>query len=166
MTTSPLTLTQGACSDCQAPRLHRNIYCGTHLRAYLHAFSVTPETFSPEYLAQILDHLTRGHHPDTETPTALYRYFDNEDVLLYIGISDKPEKRRRQHCDKSAWYRFADHWSVEWYAHREDAARQEWEAIDIEEPLFNRMGSTVDREGKTTAYLLANEALDLLRTAI
>ena len=77
---------------------------------------------------------------DLRGPSALYRYFDESDRLLYVGISKTPEKRDREHSTLSEWHQFANRRTVEWHNSRDAALAAERAAIRDESPIFNRIG--------------------------
>ena len=93
---------------------------------------------------------------------ALYRHFDDAGVLLYVGISNDPITRGKDHARGSVWHRFATETEATWYHTREDAEHAEAEAIRSERPLFNAAHndgvSSVDR----VRYLYGRGAWDLL----
>ena len=71
------------------------------------------------------------------TKTALYRHFDADGVLLYVGISNSAMKRLDEH-------RAASHWSLDiarvelkWFETRDEALSAEREAIMNESPRHN-----------------------------
>lgn len=76
----------------------------------------------------------------TATPrrTALYRHFDVDDVLLYVGISVGPGGRFDGHAASAVWFPFAHHATWEWFPDRPSAEAAEIRAIRTEMPLFNR----------------------------
>jgi DNA-binding XRE family transcriptional regulator len=78
----------------------------------------------------------------TEAPkqTTLYRFFDAEDRLLYVGISDRPSDRMSGHRRAAAWWDEASRCVMERFDTRAEAERAEGEAIRSEDPLFNVMG--------------------------
>lgn len=76
---------------------------------------------------------------DTDAPperTALYRLFDADDELLYVGISKDPKARWEQHRDKP-WWRDVSMRVIEWYDDRPTAERAERKAIETEGPRYN-----------------------------
>ncbi|MFP3986912.1 winged helix-turn-helix domain-containing protein [Streptomyces sp. E11-3] len=78
--------------------------------------------------------------PESPEPTALYRYFDVDDVLLYVGISNKPDFRAKAHLYESRrddWPRRAVRRSVEWRDSRPLALAAEEQAIKAERPRYN-----------------------------
>lgn len=69
--------------------------------------------------------------------TALYRLFDADDVLLYVGISKHFGRRWQEHESSQPWWHEVDHQTVHWYPTREAAAAAEVEAIKAENPKYN-----------------------------
>jgi predicted GIY-YIG superfamily endonuclease len=84
---------------------------------------------------------------------ALYRHFDEDDVLLYVGISDNPTRRGTQHASGSEWAKFAMRATVEWLPCRSAAEAAELEIIETEGPVYNRAGATGDVEARIAHYL-------------
>lgn len=72
--------------------------------------------------------------------TQLYRCFDADGVLLYIGITYRKSGRKSQHRKKWPWWSRVDR--IEWEEHywRRDAEKAELDAIKAEKPLFNKSG--------------------------
>lgn len=79
--------------------------------------------------------------PMSEPPerTALYRLYDADDVLLYIGISNSPDFRWRAHLysDSKKWAPLATRRTDEWFETRSKAEAAEVAAIQAELPRFN-----------------------------
>jgi hypothetical protein len=69
--------------------------------------------------------------------TQLYRHFDKDDLLLYVGISLSTIQRLSQHKRTSHWFDKVTRVSVEKYATREEALFREKETIRLEKPLYN-----------------------------
>lgn len=69
--------------------------------------------------------------------TALYRLFDTDGTLLYIGISHDPARRWRQHAKVKGWWPLVARQSVTWLDERIKATAAEAEAIRTERPRFN-----------------------------
>lgn len=72
-----------------------------------------------------------------DVKTALYRHFDADGRLLYVGISLSPTYRLRQHHDCSAWFQSIANVTVEWFPDRSAAMAAERQAIKAESPEFN-----------------------------
>lgn len=71
--------------------------------------------------------------------TALYRLYDAEGRLLYIGITDNPRRRWVQHAAKQAdaWWPDVARKSIEWFPSRGAAEAAEVRAIEREGPPYN-----------------------------
>lgn len=69
--------------------------------------------------------------------TALYRCFDADDELLYVGISKDPAARWKQHQSKAPWWRDVAMRTVEWYDDRPAAEVAERKAVQTEGPRHN-----------------------------
>lgn len=82
-----------------------------------------------------------GPTHDLRGPSALYRFFDADGRLLYVGISKDPDKRERAHALRSPWHPHAKSRTIEWHESREAALDAERAAIHEEAPLFNRLGA-------------------------
>jgi hypothetical protein len=67
----------------------------------------------------------------------LYRHFDEQNQLLYVGVSISTMTRLRQHRDCSSWFDKIKRVDVQRFESREDALIAEREAIKAEKPLFN-----------------------------
>lgn len=76
------------------------------------------------------------HRARAAERTALYRCFDADDELLYVGISKDPKTRFEQHRDKP-WWRDVTMRVVEWYDNRPAAEHAERKAIQSEGPRYN-----------------------------
>lgn len=70
--------------------------------------------------------------------TALYRYFDSNGELLYIGVSIDPDGRLKAHRDnREPWVGAAVRRTVEWHDSRPLALAAEEDAIKAECPRYN-----------------------------
>lgn len=73
--------------------------------------------------------------------TALYRYFDARDRLLYVGISSNPDVRWGQHKGDKPWAPLVVMRIIEWLDSREAALAAESIAIRVERPIHNHTGT-------------------------
>ncbi|MAM60881.1 hypothetical protein [Maritimibacter sp. UBA3975] len=94
----------------------------------------------------------------------LYRHFDKDGDLLYVGISLSAIDRSKQHKNGSDWWQEVASITVENFASRAAAERAERRAISSERPIHNRMHadqfpvpipdwadrSTIGRNGRVT----------------
>lgn len=69
--------------------------------------------------------------------TNLYRYFDKDDKLLYVGISLNAVYRLSQHKITSPWFYEIAKITVETLVNREQAMKAEVKAIQNEKPIHN-----------------------------
>ena len=76
---------------------------------------------------------------DFNRRTALYRLYDDDGVLLYIGIAFSPEARWKDHTRKPWWHLVAKK-AVEWYDTRLLALEAEARAVESERPVYNVLG--------------------------
>lgn len=89
---------------------------------------------------------------ETAEETAVYRIFDAENALLYVGMSVAPETRFADHRTCKRWMREDAHrYEIAWYASRAEAEREEKRAIREERPRHNSMHRVrSQRQGKRT----------------
>lgn len=107
--------------------------------------------------------------PETTEPTAVYRYFDANDVLLYVGISTDPDERWKAHrygLARKTWPKEAIRRTDQWCSSRPEALQVEEEAIKSERPLYNGTHNHDDaafdptswptaKRGRTTTHVAA-----------
>lgn len=78
-----------------------------------------------------------ARHVDAER-CALYRFYDADDHLLYVGISNNPESRWKGHrYSIKRWPSLVARRAVEWFDTRPEAESAETAAIRDEKPRFN-----------------------------
>lgn len=74
---------------------------------------------------------------EEQRSTAIYRLFDSEGRLLYVGISDRPEVRWAEHALDKNWWHLVARKSTDWLPTRSAALAAEAEATKNERPVFN-----------------------------
>lgn len=79
--------------------------------------------------------------PKTDTPTAVYRLFDHDGNLLYVGCSYAPAKRCKAHAQEKPWWPEVASRTDEWFAQLAEARSAERSAIETERPRYNVQGS-------------------------
>ena len=72
--------------------------------------------------------------------TALYRLFNAEGELLYIGITANFGQRWTQHAQAKSWWAEVERQTVEWHPYRAAAGAAETAAIAAEGPRYNIRG--------------------------
>ncbi|MEQ8511188.1 MAG: hypothetical protein RLN67_02400 [Algiphilus sp.] len=81
--------------------------------------------------------------------TTLYRYFDAENRLLYVGVANDFEARDRAHRSASPWYQQKAQATTTQFPTRAEALAAERQAVRNESPLHNEQGATRDSDGGT-----------------
>lgn len=69
--------------------------------------------------------------------TALYRLYDANGQILYVGISRNPAWRWGAHAEQHPWWLDVDSFDVEWHPSRAAAEAAEKHAILTERPARN-----------------------------
>lgn len=69
--------------------------------------------------------------------TCLYRHFDSEGNLLYVGISASVMMRQASHSRESNWAKSIAKIEISWYDTYEEAYQAETDAIVAEKPKHN-----------------------------
>lgn len=77
-----------------------------------------------------------SHRPSNE-PTALYRLYDANGNLLYLGISWNPDARMQLHARDKHWLHLVARRTVEWHPDRASALAAEAAATAVEKPLHD-----------------------------
>lgn len=67
----------------------------------------------------------------------LYRHYDKDGTLLYVGVSGNPDKRLKQHRYASRWSELIEKMEIQKFASLKDALEAEKKAIIDERPLYN-----------------------------
>jgi hypothetical protein len=86
---------------------------------------------------------------------AVYRLYDAEGTLLYIGSAYNPKERAKKHRDKP-WWPQVSRQEDEWHPSREAAYVAETAAIEAAQPLGNKIsgpGAVAAPAPKTAAAL-------------
>ncbi|MDX3109558.1 GIY-YIG nuclease family protein [Nonomuraea angiospora] len=83
--------------------------------------------------------------------TTLYRFFDADGTLLYVGITDSPLGRHGQHAATQRWWHLVKTATFEHHPTRDLALAAETEAIKTEHPAFNAAGNDNPRRSERLA---------------
>lgn len=81
-----------------------------------------------------------------DTPTTLYRLYDEGGDLLYVGISTRPFQRVKEHKGDKTWWLEVASQTFTHYHTRAEASAAELEAIRSEAPRYNKAGRVDWRE--------------------
>ncbi|MCX4750949.1 hypothetical protein OG455_41445 [Kitasatospora sp. NBC_01287] len=72
-----------------------------------------------------------------DRPTALYRFYDADDALLYVGITHDLRTRWSTHRYYQPWWHLVARKTYEWYEDRSLAGAAEKAAVEHEKPRFD-----------------------------
>lgn len=72
-----------------------------------------------------------------DTQTSVYRYYDRDGLLLYVGITGRGTARNAEHNKTKDWWQFVVRQNVDHYRTREEAHTREVELIEDHTPPFN-----------------------------
>ena len=84
--------------------------------------------------------------PEDGQRTALYRLYDADGSLLYVGMTSNLRSRMVGHAADKPWWAAVARQTTEWYDTRAEAAAAEAEAIKSENPIHNIQGTSKHRE--------------------
>ena len=90
-------------------------------------------------------------------PHVVYRFYDADDVLLYVGMTSNFKSRHDSHEERSPWYRFAVRHTVEPAESEEDARAAETTVIKAQWPIFNVSGAAEGYRERRAAYLASRD---------
>jgi predicted GIY-YIG superfamily endonuclease len=76
--------------------------------------------------------------PEYHGRCSLYRLYDADDRLLYVGIGANPKKRWNGHKADKIWWSEVTRKTVTWFDSRAEARAVETEAIRTEKPMFDQ----------------------------
>jgi predicted GIY-YIG superfamily endonuclease len=71
--------------------------------------------------------------------TALYRLYDADEHLLYVGITTNPKTRWGRHARDKHWWPEVSRKTVEWFETRKSAERIEKIEVEEERPRYNKV---------------------------
>lgn len=86
---------------------------------------------------------------EQDRATAVYRFFNADGRLLYVGIAYDPAERWKDHARRTKWWKDAVNNTIDWYDTRAEAERAERTALRYEKPIYNKAGSVTPYQGPT-----------------
>lgn len=90
--------------------------------------------------------------------TALYRLYDADDGLLYVGVTNKPKRRFWEHGSSKAWWSEVARHTIKWFDSEFHALQAEVEAITTEAPKYNlRSTAAYKAQQSATARAISPE---------
>lgn len=90
----------------------------------------------PEALERYGFEYANAHNPTH----VLYRFFSDSGDLLYVGITNNPGQRIKQHENGQSWWAQVVSAKMEHFSSREELAAAELQAIRTENPRYNVAG--------------------------
>jgi predicted GIY-YIG superfamily endonuclease len=79
--------------------------------------------------------------------TAVYRFYDADGQLLYVGMTGNLGRRFAMHAATKKWWPQVARRTAEWFGDRGEAAQAEREAIRAEKPVHNiRLALSAEKE--------------------
>lgn len=88
----------------------------------------------------------------SESAASVYRYYDENNVLLYVGYTTQGPRRNHQHAADKAWWPYVARQEVDHFDTVDDAKRREVELIRHYRPPFNKQHNP-DSASLADAYL-------------
>lgn len=92
----------------------------------------------------------------------LYRFFDGDGRLLYVGISSNAIRRLRQHATSASWFDFVRRITIDPIGSREDALRAERDAILNEKPVYNVQWNVPSSAAPSPVYEVGPDGTELI----
>lgn len=100
-----------------------------------------------------------------DKPIALYRLYNSEGVLLYVGITENPASRFAGHAVDKSWWSEVKRKQLAWCDNKAAAIVAEADAIARENPLYNvarpaptlKQPSIPKPPGRKTSFYLSAE---------
>src|SRR5258707_2681175 len=83
---------------------------------------------------------------DPQGRTAVYRLYDRDDVLIYVGISNLPHQRWNWHAEHQSWWPDVVTREIGWHDTRAEAEAAEARCISAARPRHNTDWGFADRE--------------------
>jgi predicted GIY-YIG superfamily endonuclease len=102
-------------------------------------------------------------HPEPRS-YCLYRHYDQDGKLLYVGVTDDPARRLQEHLRDSRWRGKIASVSVQRCTSQQEAVAAERSAILNEYPIWNKDRYAVEREVKIPFQARLPESLHIKLT--
>ncbi len=106
----------------------RGIYAATHDQA---------KALADSYIRGLIADADPNGNGMPAIRASVYRMFDADGRLLYVGLTARGAQRIAEHSGNSQWWSFVASITVEHFDRKTAARRAEHEAIQDEAPLYN-----------------------------
>lgn len=90
-----------------------------------------------------------------ESPTSVYLYYDDTDVLIYVGITGRGVTRNTEHNISKDWWGFVSRQEVRHFPSREGALTEERMLIRKHRPPFNVQHNPDHKQARAAYVSLA-----------
>lgn len=87
-----------------------------------------------------------------DDPTAVYRLYDGQEALLYVGMSFDLAARMAGHAARSPWWGDVARKTMQWYPTRREASAAETAAIAAERPRYNKRMTSSPTQGRVRSW--------------
>ena len=158
--------------DCFGAEWHADVMYSIilpELREILHEAGLVPAhgPHSRGYRERDAEEAAKAADAADCRETALYRWYDDADLLLYVGISGNLGSRTKGHVKGSSWMEFVARSTVERHPRRSVALGAEEAAIKAEHPIFNfQHNNTPEARRRLVKYLVEHGYTDMLVPAV
>ena len=102
----------------------------------------------------------------TDIQTSVYRYYDKQGLLLYVGITERGIKRNREHNATKEWWQHVAYQEVDHFTTRSDAEARERALITQHRPPFNIQHNPDWRDTKAVYLAFAGSGDGALPNAL
>ena len=98
----------------------------------------------------------------------VYRFFDADGALLYVGCTYNMIARKSQHRKKTPWFGDVARIEIEEFSSRLEADLAELEYIRAERPRYNVTGvaAPIPLDGRIVSYIIYHELIEVRRARI
>lgn len=93
------------------------------------------------------------------SPTSVYRYYDRDGLLIYVGITSRGARRNYEHNTSKDWWPYVARQEVDHYETRALALRHERSLIIRHRPPFNRQHNP-DADATRAVYVAYADATE------
>ena len=89
----------------------------------------------------------------------VYRYYNSNNELLYVGVTYDLQKRIRGHKSTQPWFDEIDRQEYETFSNRDDAIFEEARLIQVLNPLHNKQRPILVRDNQFSSEVIRKQEL-------